>query len=77
MDPTRLKIIDRIFRRMLMSRFPHCRRTTAGTLEILGEVVAIALNRGPDSKSFTDIMRSTTFSGRENRIYSRKIVRQS
>src|SRR5271166_2274264 len=50
---------------------------TATTLEMLGEVVAVALKRGLDPKAFIDIMTSTMFGGRAHRIYSDKIVRQS
>ncbi len=50
---------------------------TATTLEMLGEVVAVALKRGLDPKSFLDIMTSTMFGGRAHKIYGDKIVRQS
>jgi 3-hydroxyisobutyrate dehydrogenase-like beta-hydroxyacid dehydrogenase len=50
---------------------------TATTLEILGEVVAVARKRGLDPKPFIDIMTSTMFGGRAHRIYGDKIVRQS
>ena len=50
---------------------------TATTLEILGEVVAVARKRGLDPKSFIDIMRSTMFGGRAHNIYGDKIVNQS
>lgn len=50
---------------------------TATTLEMLGEVVAVALKRGLDPKSFIDIMTSTMFGGRVHKIYGDKIVRQS
>jgi 3-hydroxyisobutyrate dehydrogenase-like beta-hydroxyacid dehydrogenase len=50
---------------------------TATTLEMLGEVVAVALKRGLDPKSFIDIMTSTMFGGRAHKIYGDKIVRQS
>jgi 3-hydroxyisobutyrate dehydrogenase-like beta-hydroxyacid dehydrogenase len=50
---------------------------TATTLEILGEVVAVARKRGLDPKSFIDIMTSTMFGGRAHQIYGDKIVRQS
>jgi 3-hydroxyisobutyrate dehydrogenase-like beta-hydroxyacid dehydrogenase len=50
---------------------------TATTLEVLGEVVAVALKRGLDPKAFIDIMTSTMFGGRVHKIYGEKIVRQS
>jgi 3-hydroxyisobutyrate dehydrogenase-like beta-hydroxyacid dehydrogenase len=50
---------------------------TATTLETLGEVVAVALKRGLDPKTFIDIMTSTMFDGRAHKIYGDKIVRQS
>jgi 3-hydroxyisobutyrate dehydrogenase-like beta-hydroxyacid dehydrogenase len=50
---------------------------TATTLEMLGEVVAVALKRGLDPNSFIDIMTSTMFSGRVHKVYGEKIVRQS
>ena len=50
---------------------------TATTLEMLGEVVAVALKRGLDPKTFIDIMTSTMFGGRAHKIYGEKIVRQS
>jgi 3-hydroxyisobutyrate dehydrogenase-like beta-hydroxyacid dehydrogenase len=50
---------------------------TATTLEMLGEVVAVALKRGLDPKTFIDIMTSTMFGGRAHKIYGDKIVRQS
>ena len=50
---------------------------TATTLEMLGEVVAVALKRGLDPKTFIDIMTSTMFDGRAHKIYGDKIVRQS
>jgi 3-hydroxyisobutyrate dehydrogenase-like beta-hydroxyacid dehydrogenase len=50
---------------------------TATTLEMLGEVVAVALKRGLDPKSFIDILTSTMFGGRAHKIYGDKIVRQS
>ena len=50
---------------------------TATTLEMLGEVVAVALKRGLDPKPFIDIMTSTMFGGRAHKIYGDKIVRQS
>jgi len=50
---------------------------TATTLEMLGEVVAVALKRGLDPKPFVDIMTSTMFGGRVHKIYGDKMVRQS
>jgi 3-hydroxyisobutyrate dehydrogenase-like beta-hydroxyacid dehydrogenase len=50
---------------------------TATTLEMLGEVVAVALKRGLDPKPFIDIMTSTMFGGRVHKIYGDKIVNQS
>ena len=50
---------------------------TATTLEVLGEVVAVARKRGLDPGPFLDIMRSTMFGGRAHKIYGDKIVRQS
>ena len=50
---------------------------TATTLEMLGEVVAVALKRGLDPKRFMDVMTSTMFGGRAHKIYGDKIVRQS
>jgi 3-hydroxyisobutyrate dehydrogenase-like beta-hydroxyacid dehydrogenase len=50
---------------------------TATTLEMLGEVVAVALKRGLDPKSFIDIMTSTMFGGRAHKIYGGKIVAKS
>jgi 3-hydroxyisobutyrate dehydrogenase-like beta-hydroxyacid dehydrogenase len=50
---------------------------TATTLEMLGEVVAVALKRGLDPKPFIDIMTSTMFGGRAHKIYGDKIVNQS
>ena len=50
---------------------------TATTLEMLGEVVAVALKRGLDPKTFIDIMTSTMFGGRAHKIYGDKIVSQS
>jgi 3-hydroxyisobutyrate dehydrogenase-like beta-hydroxyacid dehydrogenase len=50
---------------------------TATTLEMLGEVVAVALKRGLDPKPFIDIMTGTMFGGRVHKIYGDKIVRQS
>jgi 3-hydroxyisobutyrate dehydrogenase-like beta-hydroxyacid dehydrogenase len=50
---------------------------TATTLEMLGEVVAVALKRGLDPKAFIDILTSTMFGGRAHKIYGDKIVRQS
>ena len=50
---------------------------TATTLEMLGEVVAVALKHGLDPKPFLDIMTSTMFGGRAHKIYGDKIVSQS
>jgi 3-hydroxyisobutyrate dehydrogenase-like beta-hydroxyacid dehydrogenase len=50
---------------------------TATTLEMLGEVVAVARKRGLDPKPFIDVMTSTMFGGRAHKIYGDKIVRQS
>jgi 3-hydroxyisobutyrate dehydrogenase-like beta-hydroxyacid dehydrogenase len=50
---------------------------TATTLEMLGEVMAVALKRGLDPKSFIDIMTSTMFGGRAHKIYGGKIVAKS
>ncbi len=50
---------------------------TATTLEMLGEVVAVALKRGLDPKSFINIMTSTMFGGRAHKIYGDKIVNRS
>lgn len=50
---------------------------TATTLEMLGEVVAVALKRGLDPKSFIDIMTSTMFGGRAHKLYGDKIVARS
>ena len=50
---------------------------TATTLEMLGEVVAVARKRGLDPKPFIDMMTSTMFGGRAHKIYGDKIVRQS
>ncbi|MEA2975388.1 MAG: hypothetical protein QOF19_908 [Alphaproteobacteria bacterium] len=50
---------------------------TATSLEMLGEVVAVALKRGLDPKLFIDIMTSTMFGGRVHKLYGDKIVRKS
>ena len=50
---------------------------TATTLEMLGEVVAVALKRGLDPKAFINIMTNTMFSGRAHKIYGEKIVSRS
>lgn len=50
---------------------------TATTLEMLGEVVAVALKRELDPRSFIDIMTSTMFGGRVHKLYGEKIVTQS
>jgi 3-hydroxyisobutyrate dehydrogenase-like beta-hydroxyacid dehydrogenase len=50
---------------------------TATTLEILGEVVAVAVKRGLDPRLFVDVMTSTMFAGRAHKIYGDRIVQQS
>jgi 3-hydroxyisobutyrate dehydrogenase-like beta-hydroxyacid dehydrogenase len=50
---------------------------TATTLEMLGEVIAVARKRGLDPNAFIDILTSTMFGGRAHKIYGDKIVRQS
>ena len=50
---------------------------TATTLEMLGEVVAVAIKRELDPKPLIDIMTSTMFGGRAHKIYGDKIVRRS
>ncbi len=50
---------------------------TATALEMLGEVVAVALKRGLDPKTLIDIMTSTMFGGRAHKIYGDKIVTRS
>jgi 3-hydroxyisobutyrate dehydrogenase-like beta-hydroxyacid dehydrogenase len=50
---------------------------TATTLEMLGEVVAVARKRRLDPKTFLDIMTTTMFGGRAHKIYGDKIVRQA
>jgi 3-hydroxyisobutyrate dehydrogenase-like beta-hydroxyacid dehydrogenase len=50
---------------------------SATTLEMLGEVIAVALKRGLDPKSFLDVMTSTMFGGRVHKIYGDKIVARS
>jgi 3-hydroxyisobutyrate dehydrogenase-like beta-hydroxyacid dehydrogenase len=50
---------------------------TATTLEMLGEVVAVALKRGLDPKSLLDILTGTMFGGRAHKIYGDKIVSRS
>jgi 3-hydroxyisobutyrate dehydrogenase-like beta-hydroxyacid dehydrogenase len=50
---------------------------SATTLEMLGEVVAVARKRGLDPGTFIDVMTSTMFGGRVHKIYGDKIVRQS
>src|SRR4029077_13155790 len=49
---------------------------TATTLEMLGEVIAVARKRGLDPKPFIDILTSTMFGGRVHKIYGDKIVNQ-
>jgi len=50
---------------------------TATALEVLGEVVAVALKRGLDPKPFIDILTGTMFGGRVHKIYGDKITRQN
>jgi 3-hydroxyisobutyrate dehydrogenase-like beta-hydroxyacid dehydrogenase len=50
---------------------------TATTLEVLGELVAVALKRGLDPKAFINIMTSTMFGGRVHKLYGDKMVAQS
>jgi 3-hydroxyisobutyrate dehydrogenase-like beta-hydroxyacid dehydrogenase len=50
---------------------------TATTLEMLGEVVAVARKRGLDPEQFINVMTSTMFGGRAHKIYGDEIVRQS
>jgi 3-hydroxyisobutyrate dehydrogenase-like beta-hydroxyacid dehydrogenase len=50
---------------------------TATSLEMLGEIVAVALKRGLDPKLFIDIMTSTMFGGRAHKLYGDKIVRKA
>jgi 3-hydroxyisobutyrate dehydrogenase-like beta-hydroxyacid dehydrogenase len=50
---------------------------TAAMLETLGEVVAVALKRGVDPKSFVDILTGAMFGGLAHKIYGGGIVRQS
>jgi 3-hydroxyisobutyrate dehydrogenase-like beta-hydroxyacid dehydrogenase len=50
---------------------------TATTLELLGEVVAVALKRGLDPGLFVEIMTNTMFGGRMHHIYGDKIVNRS
>jgi 3-hydroxyisobutyrate dehydrogenase-like beta-hydroxyacid dehydrogenase len=50
---------------------------TATTLEMLGEVVAVARKRGLDPHAFLDILTSTMFGGRAHKIYGDKIVNQA
>ena len=50
---------------------------TATTLEMLGEVVAVARKRGLDPKPFIDFLTSTMFGSRVHKIYGDKIIRQS
>jgi 3-hydroxyisobutyrate dehydrogenase-like beta-hydroxyacid dehydrogenase len=50
---------------------------TATTLEMLGEVVAVARKRGLDPERIINVMTSTMFGGRAHKIYGDKIVRQS
>jgi 3-hydroxyisobutyrate dehydrogenase-like beta-hydroxyacid dehydrogenase len=50
---------------------------TATTLEMLGEVVAVARKRGLDPKLLVEILTSTMFGGRAHKIYGDKIVNQT
>jgi 3-hydroxyisobutyrate dehydrogenase-like beta-hydroxyacid dehydrogenase len=50
---------------------------TATTLEMLGEVVAVARKRGLDPHALLDILTSTMFGGRAHKIYGGKIVNQT
>ncbi|HSZ88276.1 MAG TPA: NAD-binding protein [Acetobacteraceae bacterium] len=50
---------------------------TAPTLELLGEVIAVAFKRGLDPSLFVDIMTSTMFGGRVHKSYGDKIVNRS
>jgi 3-hydroxyisobutyrate dehydrogenase-like beta-hydroxyacid dehydrogenase len=50
---------------------------SATTLEMMGEVVAVARKRGLNPKTFLDVMTSTMFGGRVHKIYGDKIVDQS
>jgi 3-hydroxyisobutyrate dehydrogenase-like beta-hydroxyacid dehydrogenase len=50
---------------------------TATTLEMLGEVVAVACKRGLDPKVFIDVITGTMFGGRAHKIYGDKIIKQS
>jgi 3-hydroxyisobutyrate dehydrogenase-like beta-hydroxyacid dehydrogenase len=50
---------------------------TGTTLEILGEIVAVARKRGLDPGLFIDIMTGTMFGGRAHKIYGDRIVKQS
>jgi 3-hydroxyisobutyrate dehydrogenase-like beta-hydroxyacid dehydrogenase len=50
---------------------------TATTLEVLGELVAVARKRGLDPRRFVDIMTSTMFGGRAHKLYGERIVDQA
>jgi 3-hydroxyisobutyrate dehydrogenase-like beta-hydroxyacid dehydrogenase len=50
---------------------------TATTLEMLGEVIAVARKRRLDPKSLIDILTSTMFGGRAHKIYGDKMVAES
>jgi 3-hydroxyisobutyrate dehydrogenase-like beta-hydroxyacid dehydrogenase len=50
--------------------------TTAATLQILGEVVALARKRGVDPELLMTVLTSTMFGGRAHRIYGEKIAGQ-
>jgi 3-hydroxyisobutyrate dehydrogenase-like beta-hydroxyacid dehydrogenase len=49
---------------------------SATALEMLGEVVAVVRKRGLNPEPFIDIMTSTMFGGRAQKIYGDKIARQ-
>jgi 3-hydroxyisobutyrate dehydrogenase-like beta-hydroxyacid dehydrogenase len=49
---------------------------TAATLEIIGEVVALARKRGVDPELLITVLTNTMFGGRVHRIYGEKIAAQ-
>jgi 3-hydroxyisobutyrate dehydrogenase-like beta-hydroxyacid dehydrogenase len=49
---------------------------TAVTLEIIGEVLALARKRGVDSEMLMAVLTGTMYAGRAHRIYGSKIARQ-
>jgi 3-hydroxyisobutyrate dehydrogenase-like beta-hydroxyacid dehydrogenase len=49
---------------------------TATTLEMLGEVVALARKSGVDPERLVDILTATMFGGRAHKIYGAKIAAQ-